>query len=1221
MSRKAYFTIFVVFILALAWCIPSLGQVVKGSISGTVTDPQNAVVSGAQVTAKNVETGVVFTTTSDSAGLFRLNALPAGTYDVDVTFQGFKTSEQKGVAVNSGGDHAIGKIALAVGDKTTTLEVTATAPLIETNDSQISSTFSGETLTTFAGIQENQGLDRLALFVPGVTATRSDNFSNTNGGGFSSNGLRGRNNDQELDGQNNNDNSVGGPALFVSDTNFVQQYVIITNNFGPEYGRNAGSVVNIITKSGTNAWHGNVFGTEYSNFLNALTNSLKHSNQGGTVICPASNDHCNPFTGPPRSNEEFSGGTIGGPLVKNKWFLFGGFDSDLFSGNNVFQTGSVTPTPAGLATLAGCFPTGTAAAQVALMAKFGPFGISAGNPTSVGPHNATVNGCPNVEIGGLVRTLAGPFHGFDFVNRIDGQLGTNDNLMARYIFNRGNNFDVSDNPITGYAANVTALSQAILLSETHNFSSHMVNEFRVGFDRLNVDFGGNNIGNVNEPTANGILGALTNVSIQGSTLGFGPATNFPQARIVDDFQIQDNWNYVKGKHSFKAGVNWTYQRSPNTFLPNVNGAYRYSNLSSFVAGVPNRIQIALGNPVLDFREYDTFLYGGDDWKITQNLTLNLGLTWTYYGNPAQLFTDITTKRESNPATALWLQSLPLSVRTVPQIPTIKNSFGPSIGFAYSPQWGGFFTGHGKTVFRGGYRLLYDPPFYNIFLNVSTAAPYGFLQSLTGGGLPNPPANPVGPNVRTSLGAFLLPNTFDPRTQAETTLSPNFGPDRVHTWSFGFERELTKNAVIEARYVGNRGTNLFQTVDGNPYAGLNLAGNCGAPSSPAPCHGLLQDFPGLIPNAGSITPCAASTQSGPPATVGTDIGRVNCGLGVVRQRNNGGYSRYNALQTQFRANNLFKQLTIQAGYTYSKTSDNVSEIFSTGSAGNTSAFAQNVFNTGSAEFGNSGLNFPNAFTVAFTEDIPFFKEQHGAVGHLLGGWGFSASYILESGQPFTPIQGNIFGRLSGAGVPANYFDTNYVGTFVGDSARAFIGSASAPKDQVGIFCDDARRIGLVSNASCIAAGGPNTLISFNAFNAPQSTDARGCIFGAPACPVVPVTNSQVRYIINMVTAQHVFGTPFGNSPRNSGVDARTNRLDLTLRKNWKIGERYNFETRMTAVNALNHFNFGSVDPNMETAGLGNDIATFGLGFANPPLNSSAGNNGQFRVVSISGNFRF
>ncbi len=197
-----------------------------------------------------------------------------------------------------------------------------------------------------------KALDRLALFVPGVVATRSDNFSNTNGVGFSSNGLRGRNNDQEIDGQNNNDNSVGGPGLFLSDTEFVGQYVLITNQFGPEYGRNAGSVVNVITKSGTNAWHGSVFGQNRSSYTEALSNTQHNTNKPGSQT--ANNPQGLPFSGPPRFNEEFSGGTIGGALVKNKAFLFGGFDNDLFSGSNVFTTSALTPTPTGLAKLAGC---------------------------------------------------------------------------------------------------------------------------------------------------------------------------------------------------------------------------------------------------------------------------------------------------------------------------------------------------------------------------------------------------------------------------------------------------------------------------------------------------------------------------------------------------------------------------------------------------------------------------------------------------------------------------------------------------------------------------------------------------------------------------------------------------------------------------------------------------------------------------------------------------
>jgi hypothetical protein len=1232
-TKLRYIALFCAITLALVWCIPSVGQVIKGSISGSVIDPQGAVVSGAQIKAKNVETGVVFATTTDSAGFYRFNLLPVGTYTVEITSQGFKTTTQSNVLVGAGRDTGLGSIKISVGETSTTVEVTGDAPLIETTQSQISSTFSGQTLNTFAGIQENQGLDRLALFVPGVVATRSDNFSNTNNGGFSSNGLRGRNNDQEIDGQNNNDNSVGGPSLFVADTNFVQQYVIVTNNFGPEYGRNAGSVVNIITKGGTNAWHGAVFGTEYSNFLNAMSNSQKHVNKPGTnsslpgtvncVVPPGASGstvQCNPLTGPLRSNEEFSGGTIGGPILKNKWFLFGGFDTDLFSGTSIFTTASQTPTPAGLATLAGCFPTGTPAAQIALLQKFGPYGISAGNPNVNGAPTATTVTvgaitCPGVLTSGLIRSLPTPFHGFDFVNRVDGQIGSNDSFMGRYLFNRGNNFNGSDNPVTGYAANVTALSQAILLSETHNFTSHMVNEVRVGFDRLNVNFGGNAIGNPFEPAQGGILGALTNVTIQGGNLGFGPATNFPQGRLVNTWQGQDNFNYVWGKHAFKSGVNWTYQRSPNTFLPNINGAYRYSSLNSFINGTPNRIQIAEGNPVLDFREYDTFLYGGDDWKISQNLTVNLGLTWTYYGNPAQLFTDVTNKREANPATALWLQSLPLSVRTNPAIPTIKNSYAPSVGFAYSPQWGGFVTGHGKTVIRGGYRLLYDPPFYNIFLNVSTASPFGFLQNVTPLTF-NPPALPTGPNVRSQLAASIATNTFDPRTQLQTIVDPNFGPDKVHSWSFGFERELTKNAVFEARYVGNHAVNLFQTVDANPFAGLNVAGQ----------HGLLQDFPNLIPNASSLTPCAATQQTGPNA--GSDVGRVNCGTGIVRSRNNGGFSDYHALQTEFRATNLFKQLTLRAGYTFSKNLDNVSEIFATGTAGNTTFAAQNPFQTGDAERGISGLNIPNAFTVSATENVPFFKEQHGLIGHVLGGWALSASYVYGSGQPYTPSQGNVFAAINSATAAAgNYFDTSYVGNFVGDSARPFFGNRNASPTSIGIYCGDLRSLFGISAAGaaafCAPAGGVTALLSFNALNAPQACDARGRLRGTftvtcPAVtPLVPVTTNDVKYIINMHTAESIFGTPFGNVPRNNEADAISNRLDASIFKNIKMGERSNFELRMSATNALNHFNFASIDPNMEDAGLTQgDIRNFGVGFGLPSQTAANG-----RVVSISGRFTF
>src|SRR5258708_1823886 len=179
MNRKAHdFTVVLVVILALVCCIPSLGQVVRGSISGSVTDPQGAVVSGAKVTAKNAETGTVSTTTSDSSGLFRFNLLQVGTYTVEITSQGFKKASQGNLVVAAGRDTGLGTVKLTVGEATTTMEITTDAPLIEATQSQISATFSGTQLSSFAGVQENEGLDQLALFLPGINATRSDNFSN-----------------------------------------------------------------------------------------------------------------------------------------------------------------------------------------------------------------------------------------------------------------------------------------------------------------------------------------------------------------------------------------------------------------------------------------------------------------------------------------------------------------------------------------------------------------------------------------------------------------------------------------------------------------------------------------------------------------------------------------------------------------------------------------------------------------------------------------------------------------------------------------------------------------------------------------------------------------------------------------------------------------------------------------------------------------------------------
>jgi hypothetical protein len=1158
--------------LALLCAVPSLAQVVKGSISGTVTDPQGAVLSGATVKAINEATSATLATTSDSSGSFHFNLIPVGTYKVEMTAAGFKTTVQNNIVVAAGRDSGLGAIALTVGEVSTAIEVTAEAPLIETTQSQVTNTFAGAQLSTFAGVTENQGLDNLALFIPGVTAARDNGFSNTNGGtGFSVNGLRGRNNDQQIDGQNNNDNSIGGPGLFVSDTEFVQQYILVTSQFGPEYGRNAGSVVNIITKSGSNAWHGSIYEHENNTVLNSMTNFQKRF---------ATDANGNPLTSIPRANDEFGGFTIGGPLVKNKLFFFGGFDQQLISQNTLYTSAGNVPTPNGINTLSACFP---GSQSMLALKSFGPYAISSGNPTPFGTFiDNSDPSCPGVELGGVERTLPTHTHNFNWVTRMDLQLG-GDTITGRYLFNRCNNFNIdTGDAAAGFPVSVPALSQAILLSETHSFSSHVVNELRVGFNRLNVVFATNTIGTV--PSDTNVDQAITRATFTDpSLLPFGLAGTFPEGRIVNTWQGQDNLNWVRGKHTFKAGVNYTYQRSPNTFLPNLNGAFRFADWQAFAANTPNRVRIAAGTPTLDFREHDTFLYAGDDWKVRQNLTVNLGLTWTYYGQPANLFNDLTTQRESNPATAFWRQDIPLSERTSPKLDAPTKSFGPSLGFAYTPSWGGFLTGHGKTVFRGGYRFLYDPPFYNIYLNIANSAPVVFLNTFTGSQITPSmilPAHPFGPDVRAELSPQLQKLVFDPRSlgAGEVTISPNFGPDKVNSWNFGFEREITRNSAVELRYVGNHAYNLFQTVNGNPI----VTGNSTAPAG--------------------LTGCTApQVLLGPGQTANPALGRADCSKGLVLERNNGGFSNYHGLQAEFRANNLFKQLGVRAAYTYSRTLDNVSEIFSTGVAGTTLAFAQNPWDTGRGEYSFSGLDIPHQFSIAATEQLPFFSSQHGLFGHVLGGWAVSANYIWASGQRYTPLQ--TFAEAASTS-PSNNYDITWLANNVGvDLARPFVGSLSAPANTVGIFAGDA--CGFFGSSCSLPT---NQLVTFN--QDVQSGDDG-----------TPIQQNSVRYIINASTAQGIFGTPFG-ARRNLSQDAITNMANLAMFKNIKLNERASLEFNATLQNVFNHPNFQSIDPNIENVGLSRSQQAPFVGFADPSVtNDVVGNALGNRIVRFGLTFRF
>jgi hypothetical protein len=1133
--------------LPISFCIvlPGLlrAQVSTGSISATVVDTSGAAVPGARVSAVRVSTGQSYAAMTDSAGNFRLASLAVGHYNLAISKPGFAQLAMSGVIVRSAVDSGLGKLTLTLGKVTTTVQVTGAAALLQTTQSQVSATLSTSFIDHFAGVDENEGMDNLALLLPGVSNSRDDNFSNSNGMAFSSNGMRGRDNDQQVDGQFNNDNSVGGPALFVSNSDFVQDYQVITDNFGPEYGRNSGSVVNIITKSGTNHYHGDAYITEGNSGLDTLSNT-QIAFEGLNKL--------------PYFNDEFSGASFGGPIRRDKAFFFGGFDDEIIPSSAVYATGNLTPTPTGLSELGAC-PYANAASLAAL-SDFGPYGVKGGNPVPSGtpttesftdPANPGVS-C-SAQMAGVQRALPTPSHEYDSIVKIDLD-GTKDHGYGRWIYQRITpaDTDAFGTAAAGYPVNVPSFSEDLGLSWSHILTPSQVNEARLSYGREVVEFGGNTIGNT-IPNQGSLSTALANANMPQGFLSFGPATSAPQGRVVNSIQVQDNWSYLHGNHQLKAGWNYTNQRSPNVFLPDYNGEYTYASFGGFIANSPSTVNIALGNPNLPFHENDHFFYFGDDYKARPNLTLNLGVTYSYFGQPADLFHQITVANETS-KTPFFNPSLPLSVRTFPDLPSVKDDFGPSAGFAYSPNW----LGAGKTVIRGGYRLIFDPPFYNIYTNIASSAPVVLLQTLSGdSAIANPLlANPTGPAVRSELASSLTLGVADPRQFNQTNTTPNFSPDQVSEWSFGIQRAFARDVVFEARYVGNHGSDLFQSINANP----DIAG-------------IYAAFPNVLPS--NVTPCPASQ-----AVVPTAVGRVNCNEGVVRTRNNSAVSDYEGLQLNLRATNWKNQLSLLTSYTWSKTTDNASEIFSSFAGGNTVAVSQNPLNYVGAEHGLSGLDIPQDWTVSFYEALPFFRSQPGLRGRVLGGWGVSGSYIIASGQPYTPVQ---FAENVSSG--GNYFDTAFDSAFVGtlETARPFATTSGAPASAVGMFAGDACSI---FNAGC---GLPaTTLLDFNALNA------------SGGATVNTTTESNVRFIVNGAEADSVFKSPFGTAGRNILRDWYTNSANFSIFKVFKISENKQLQFSVTALNVFNVPNFTSIDPFIDDAGL----ASEDTGFAIPQLFTGA-----------------
>jgi outer membrane receptor protein involved in Fe transport len=1139
-----------------------MAQSQTGELRGTVTDAGGGVVVEATVAVRNQATGVETNTRTTGEGIFVVPNLIPGRYTVTVESVGFKRSQVTDADVRLGQPTTIDVALQAGGVAETVTVVAATEEVINREQSQIASSFESRKVEELPSNAAGSGIDTLALLAPGVVVN-SGSGTNTNGTGLSVNGNRGRSNNFQIDGSDNNDLSVGGPSLFVDNQDQIAEYQIITNNFSAQYGRNQGAIVNIITKSGTNDFHGSAFLFHRDRFnLDTLNNIERRAAD------PSNPESLNP----PRFLSNVYGGTFGGPIKRNRAFFFGSYQGIKQRESAILRSGNVAILASEFPRLQAAFPNNNVINAIVTQSAFALTGLGTVRPrTDLGdPTSVTIGGrtflrggaFDTVTIGGqtfqaaqIERQVAFPFDQEEFSVRGDVKATDVDNFYIRFLYQKGN-FQNSLASTNGFTGDIPFKTQNLGGTYTRQFGSNIVNEFRAVYQDIFVKFGGGcdpGPGCIPDPTEIGT--AFTDITFSGAGArgdtslaalrAIGGTGGFPQGRLIKTYQFADNVTWTRGRHSMMFGAEIKHLKSEVPFLPSFNGAFAFNSGARILSNAPSAFSLAIGEPIISYTEWDQYYFFQDDWKVRDNLTLNLGLRYEYTGQPINDLRDLTLARESG-SNPLFNPNIDLESRVVPHIPADKNNFAPRIGFAYTPRFGKAFFGEDATVIRGGYSIAYDPAFYNILLNVSNAAPVSALLSLGTGQLPasnSPlplPADTTGVTVRErAAAANLLPvGVLNPLLLTQVPVARDFHSPYSQQFSLGMQRQINRNNVAEVRYVGTRGIGLFQSVNRNPRFGSLFRGftlTIPFENEDGELDVNFPAFPQFIPNGAVPVTCVNN-----PATADNEAAcadRLLAGRGRITSRENTAQSTYHAMQTRFNGRALDNSLTYGVSYTWSKTIDNSSEIFA---FAENSSVAQNPFDYNRGERSISNLDRPHAFAANFLYDVPFMKEQRGVAGHVLGGWQLNGTYILTSGRPYTPSQ--IFNSLFlGAGA-------SYLGDTAGESLRPFVGNPNAAEGTVGISQIDAALI------FGVPANNLNGFYSLNGLNNGE---------------VNPVTPNDVRFIFNGPGAARFFGSPFGNSPRNALRGPAPNQLNLGIFKNTKVTENVRVQFRAELFNALNH----------------------------------------------------
>ena len=1111
---------------------PAYGQAEAGTVSGTVKDATGAVVAGAMVTAKNLATSAERTVQSGENGQYGIPGLTPGIYEVTVSNAGFAAFKGR-VEVTVGGRATL-DAQLSVSNQVTTVEVIAEGgTAINTQTQELSQVISSEQISQLPSLTRNP-YDFVAIAgnvsSGDRTAQGGDQSTTGRGVNFAINGQRESGTEVLLDGVENIDlfDATYGEQIPIDS---VQEFRVLTSNFDAQYGRASGGVVNLTTKSGSNAFHGSTW--EF-NRLSAYT----------------ANTFANAVSGAPKGSytrNQF-GFAVGGPIKKDKLFFFQSTEWNRVRSSAVLQ--AYVPTPQFLALAAPSvqsyfstygannFTFASTVAKTTDASGNPAVGSTHGNPGK--PFASVPDGTPVFgQVNFNAPSDAGggvPQNTHRILGRLDYNLNDKTQMFFRYALENIFDFPGSDfaSPFSLYNVGDSQYNNTGLFSLNHTYTNTLFSNSKISFSRLKLVQSYNPAAQ-NVPELLLANGATVNglpTQFPGLWAQFAGAGGEPYGGPQNVMQFNHDLTWTKGVHTMRFGGAYNYEQINRAY-----GAYAQAvelmgtntangldsmvtgNLAIFQAAIDPQgkfpcVKDAAGNLIQtpactitlpatapsfsrSFRYNDWAAYAQDNWKLTRRFTFNYGVRYEFYGVQHNGNQKLDSNFYFGSGASIYDRVRNGSVQIAPDSPVGKmwnpsyGTVGPRLGFAYDV------FGDGKTSLRGGYGISYERNFGNVTFNAIQNVPnYASVQILgaANGGVTT---NNFGPFGGSSGTVALRPSSLRHISQDIRTAQTQFV-------SLALEREIARRTILALEYSGAHGIHLYDIAAYN-----DLGGGQAYLGDPAP---------GTVLPDGSIQ---AFT-------------RANQQYSGINTRGSNGSSHYSALNVRFQTQNLHNTgLSLVANYTWAHSTDNLSSTFSDSTGGASNGIGNLGYldpRNPRLDWGNSDFDTRHRMVVSPLWTTPWYKTGKGWEGHALGGYTLTGIFTVRTGTPFS-----VFDTTNSLNAGAGYGIPRYV-----PSASISSHSTGAPVS-AGAGTND-------FTVLTLPAG------SFNAFNSTLGFSDFG-----------PFPSD--------MTARNAFRGPGAWN------------FDFALSKSFSLTERLKLEFRAEAFDLFNHHNYYVNALNLDAANFG------------------------------------